>query len=41
MKGEAVRTKVVEIDTFEKFKDLTTEQKVEFIFAKKLGGEKK
>jgi tRNA(His) 5'-end guanylyltransferase len=41
MKGEAVRTKVVETDTFEKFRDLTTEQKVEFIFAKKLGGEKK
>lgn len=36
MKGEAVRTKVVETEVFSKFGDLTTDQKVEFIFSKKL-----
>lgn len=36
LKGEAIRTKVVETNAFEKFKDLTTEEKVEFIFSKKL-----
>lgn len=36
LKGDTIRSKVVETNCFEKFKDLTTEQKIEFIFAKKL-----
>ena len=36
LKGDTIRTKVVETAVFEKFRDLSTEQKLEFIFAKKL-----
>ena len=36
-KNGAVRTKVVECQVFDKFKDLTTDEKVDFIFKKKLG----
>lgn len=35
-KGDAARTSVVETNCFDKFRDLTTDQKVEFIFTKKL-----
>ena len=36
LKDEAVRSKIVETDVFEKFNDLSTDEKVEFIFTKKL-----
>lgn len=36
MRGDALRTSVIETNKFEKFRDLTTEEKVEFIYAKKL-----
>lgn len=35
-KGDAIRTAVVEANLFEKFRDLTTQEKVEFIFSKRL-----
>ncbi len=36
MKGDVMRTRIVETNLFDKFKDLSTEQRVDFIFSKKL-----
>lgn len=36
LKEDTVRTRVVEINIFDKFKDLSTEEKVDFIFSKKM-----